>query len=162
VEPGFITKRYDTIARVLGRRTGFASDSSASRPIGFDRGYKTARLVSGSRCGLGEGLFAKQACPSTATRVGRRPNLKALAPTGSTGRGRRSIGFDLGYKSCGLVSVSHCGLGGVWLAKQACPSTAARVGHRSNLKALAPTGSTGRARRSIGLILGTIRAGLSA
>ena len=53
MEPGFITNDNDTTARALGRRTVFASDMPASRPIEFDLGYVAFGLASVSHCGLG-------------------------------------------------------------------------------------------------------------
>ena len=62
----FSVSRYNSGAWFEGRRTGPASNMSASRPIGYFLGYRPTGLASVSRCGLGWSLFAKLVCPSTA------------------------------------------------------------------------------------------------
>jgi hypothetical protein len=48
-----LTTTNDGFNRFEGRRTGPASGTSASRPPGFDLGYKASGLASVKRCGLG-------------------------------------------------------------------------------------------------------------
>jgi hypothetical protein len=58
----------------------------------------------------------------------------------------RPIGFDLGYGTFGLASVNRCGLGRVCLQNKFVSRPLPCSGRSSNLKTLAPAGSTGRGR----------------